>query len=186
MTDTYRPVLPRPAKEYSEIDQQNNRREIQRALDAKVGRNEFEQFVESGIIGPPGPEGPPGPAGGPTGPTGPQGPQGVPGQQGIPGPQGPQGPAVTLDADLVAIANLTGTSGYLKKVAADTWVLDSNGGSGGGSGGITAEDVISALGYVPVSTDDIQLKPATDGDILSYDGSSSRWQPEHAIDSGNF
>lgn len=33
---------------------------------------------------------------------------------------------ITLDADLSAIAALTGTSGFLKKTAADTWTLDTN------------------------------------------------------------
>ena len=34
--------------------------------------------------------------------------------------------AQPLDADLTAIATLTGTSGFLKKTAADTWTLDTN------------------------------------------------------------
>ena len=33
---------------------------------------------------------------------------------------------ITLDADLSAIASLAGTSGFLKKTAADTWTLDTN------------------------------------------------------------
>lgn len=33
---------------------------------------------------------------------------------------------ITLDADLSAIASLAGTSGFLKKTAADTWSLDTN------------------------------------------------------------
>lgn len=36
----YRAVLPRPASTYNEQDQQNNRREILRALDRKLDRNE--------------------------------------------------------------------------------------------------------------------------------------------------
>ena len=44
----YRVVLPRPSKEYSERDQQNNRREIQRAFDTKLDKNEFEQYKANG------------------------------------------------------------------------------------------------------------------------------------------
>jgi hypothetical protein len=39
---------------------------------------------------------------------------------------GPSGTWQPVDADLTAIAALTGTSGFLKKTAADTWALDTN------------------------------------------------------------
>ena len=80
---------------------------------------------------------------GDTGPAGPTGPQGSTGPQGIQGPIGPQGPAgpvqsvngqtgavdlssvyQPLDSDLTSIAGLAGTSGLLKKTAANTWSLD--------------------------------------------------------------
>jgi len=92
MTDTFRLVLPRPAPHYNELDQQNNRREIQRALDTKLGRNEFEEYLASGGGGPTGPTGPQGPKGD-TGPIGPAGPTGATGAAStVPGPTGPQGP----------------------------------------------------------------------------------------------
>lgn len=49
------------------------------------------------------------------------------------------------DADLTAIAGLTGTSGLLKKTAADTWTLDTN----TYLTGITSGQVTTALGYTP-------------------------------------
>lgn len=104
MSDGYRVVLPRPSKVYDESDQQNNRREIQRAFDAKLDKATFDDYLEGGGGGPTGPTGPQGPQGptgpqgpaGPTGPTGPEGPQGVQGPPGadstVPGPVGDTGP----------------------------------------------------------------------------------------------
>lgn len=59
----------------------------------------------TGLIGIAGPQGPAGPAGatGATGPTGPTGPTGA---------AGPQGPAATIPANLTALSNGLGTTGY--------------------------------------------------------------------------
>jgi hypothetical protein len=82
-----------------------------------------------GPVGPPGIAGPQGPTGsmGATGPIGPVGPPGIAGSQGPAGPAGatgstgptgptgaagPQGPAATIPANLTAISNGLGTSGY--------------------------------------------------------------------------
>ena len=67
------------------------------------------------------------------------------------------------DADLLAIGGLTGTSGYLKKTAADTWTLDTSTfatGTGTASGTNTGDQVIpvasstapAALGVAAVGT----------------------------------
>jgi hypothetical protein len=75
----------------------------------------------AGLVGPPGPVGPPGGPQGPAGPVGPAGPigpigaQGVQGMTGPPGPTGatgPQGPAATIPANLTAMSNGLGISGY--------------------------------------------------------------------------
>jgi hypothetical protein len=52
-----------------------------------------------------------------------------------------------LDADLTAIAGLTGTSGFLKKTAANTWSLDTS----TYLTSISSSDVTTALGYTPVT-----------------------------------
>lgn len=51
------------------------------------------------------------------------------------------------DADLTAIAAISGTSGLLKKTAANTWGLDTN----AYLTSITSGDVTTALGYTPVT-----------------------------------
>ena len=51
------------------------------------------------------------------------------------------------DADLTAIAGLSGTSGFLKKTAANTWSLDTN----TYLTGITSTMVTNALGYTPAN-----------------------------------
>jgi len=51
----------------------------------------------------------------------------------------------TTDADLTAIAALTGTSGFLKKTAANTWALDTS----TYITGITSNLVTTALGFTP-------------------------------------
>ncbi len=67
-----------------------------------------------GATGPLGAAGPAGPAGaaGSQGPVGPIGLPGPTGAQGVAGPVGPQGPPVTIPANLTAISNQLGTSGY--------------------------------------------------------------------------
>jgi len=52
-----------------------------------------------------------------------------------------------LDADLTAIAGLAGTSGFLKKTAANTWSLDTS----TYLTSITSGNVTTALGYTPVT-----------------------------------
>jgi hypothetical protein len=67
-----------------------------------------------GAIGPLGAAGPARPAGaaGSQGPVGPMGLSGPTGAQGVAGPVGPQGPPVTIPANLTAISNQLGISGY--------------------------------------------------------------------------
>jgi hypothetical protein len=108
------------------------------------------------------------------------------------------------DADLTAIAALTGTTGFLKKTAANTWALDTstyltgitssqvitalgyapyNGGanSNGYLTGITSSQVISALGFTPYSAanpngyTNIPAMGGNAGKVLSTDGTSASW-----------
>lgn len=51
------------------------------------------------------------------------------------------------DADLLAIAGLTATSGYLRKTAADTWTLDT---PAADIAGLTAEETIAADDYIAI------------------------------------
>lgn len=68
----------------------------------------------------------------------------------------------SLDADLTAIAALAGTSGLLKKTAADTWELDT-------STYLTSADLtIDGLS-------DVVLTDVADGQVLKYDESSGTW-----------
>jgi Phage Tail Collar Domain/Collagen triple helix repeat (20 copies) len=68
----------------------------------------------AGPTGPTGLQGPPGTTGsaGPMGPTGATGPAGPLGPTGAAGATGPRGPAAVIPANLTAISNLLGTSGY--------------------------------------------------------------------------
>jgi hypothetical protein len=53
-----------------------------------------------------------------------------------------------LNSDLTAIGGLTGTSGFLKKTAANTWTLDTN----SYLTGITSGNVTTALGFTPYNS----------------------------------
>ena len=70
-----------------------------------------------------------------------------------------------LDADLTAIAGLTGTSGFLKKTAANTWALDSN----TYLTGITSAMVTNALGYTPADRIHVIYDPSESGVLVKTD-----------------
>lgn len=58
---------------------------------------------------------------------------------------------ITLDADLSAIASLAGTSGFLKKTAADTWSLDTNTYLTGNQSITLSGDVVTASGTTAIT-----------------------------------
>jgi hypothetical protein len=115
------------------------------------------------------------------------------------------------DADLTAIAALTGTTGFLKKTAVNTWALDTstyltgitssqvitalgyapyNGGanSNGYLTGITSSQVISALGFTPYSAanpngyTNVPAQGGNSGKFLTTDGSTVSWASLSAYD----
>ena len=73
-------------------------------------------------MGPAGPVGPTGATGssGAMGPAGPVGPTGATGLTGATGPTGAQGPPGTIPANLTALSNQLGTSGYAGENAASS------------------------------------------------------------------
>ena len=58
---------------------------------------------------------------------------------------------ITLDADLSAIASLAGTSGFLKKTAADTWSLDTNTYLTGNQSITLSGDIVTASGTTAIT-----------------------------------
>lgn len=68
-----------------------------------------------------------------------------------------------LDADLTAIAGLTGTSGFLKKTAANTWSLDTN----TYLTGINSTMVTTALGYTPANVTALSNYVQKAGDTMT-------------------
>ena len=67
-----------------------------------------------------------------------------------------------LDADLTSIAGLTGTNGFLKKTAADTWSLDTNTYLTGNQT-ITLSGAISGSGTTAITTSYAGTVPTTKG-----------------------
>jgi hypothetical protein len=133
--------------------------------------------ADSTVPGPPGPQGSQGPQGlqglqGEIGPQGVQGPQGMQGPQGVQGPQGPPGPGIAdapsdgtlygrlnaawtatqpLDADLTALAALTGINVIYYRSAANTWAAVMIGTGLSFSTG-TLACTVSTVGFAPLAS----------------------------------
>lgn len=119
----------------------------------------------TGPQGPTGPQGATGPQGetGPQGPTGPAGPDGAPGKDGSPGKDGAPGKdgvtpdikigtVTTLPAGSEATASMGGTA------AQPTLNLGIPKGADGANANVTKDAVVGALGFAPISADDVPVK----------------------------
>ena len=131
---------------------------------------------EPGERGPRGEAGPQGPQGetGPQGPTGPAGPDGAPGKDGSPGKDGAPGKdgvtpdikigtVTTLPAGSEATASMGGTA------AQPTLNLGIPKGANGANANVTKDAVVGALGFTPISADDVPVKKVNGatGDVKS-------------------
>ena len=117
------------------------------------------------LKGPQGDTGPTGPQGatGPQGETGPAGPDGAPGKDGSPGKDGAPGKdgvtpdikigtVTTLPAGSAATASMGGTA------AQPTLNLGIPKGANGDNANVTKDAVVGALGFTPISADDVPVK----------------------------
>ena len=86
-----------------------------------------------------------------------------------------------LDADLTAIAALSGTSGILKKTAANTWSLDTS----TYLTSITSSDVTTALGFTPynATNPDNYITSSALSDYLTTSTASSTYQTQSGMSS---
>ncbi len=73
------------------------------------------------------------------------------------------------DADLSAIAALSGTSGFLKKTSANNWALDTN----TYLTSITSGQITSALGYTPYNASNPNNYTDNTGTVTNVEGSGS-------------
>ena len=139
---------------------------------------------DKGDIGPEGPQGPKGDKGD-TGATGPEGPQGPKGDTGATGPEGPQGPKGDTgatgpegpkgDKGDKGDTGATGPEGPQgpKGDKGDTGATGPEGpkgdtGAAGSDANVTKDNVIAALGFTPVNSDDVSLGIASDGLIYLF------------------
>ena len=84
------------------------------------------------------------------------------------------------DADLTAIAGLTGTSGFLKKTAADTWTLDTTVVTGSG---LTANALVRGNGSSTIKTSVATLDDSGNMAAKSYKiDSKATWQYNSSTD----